>query len=419
MSERPPKENPETFALRAKPRAVTRLNRRSLALIIGAAGLVALGACLWAFRARERVVAPVPGSDMGSMPSVTRAEGLERLPHDYDGWRPIPKLGPPAGEFGRPVLHEEQLAGLDPTGPNAFRPNPEEDAERVARLRLQDEAAAAAKAQVFFQISHTSNVSTAIESTRPPGAPIDVAAPPAAAAPAPSPIDENSDRDQQHKQGFVGQKPDPKIYATGLLQQPRSPYELMAGTVIAAALVTGINSDLPGQTIATVTQNVYDTVTGNFLLVPQGSKMLGQYDSQVAYGQRRVLLVWTRLIMPDGSSITLDRLQGEDPAGYAGLEDKVDSHWGRVFAGAALSTLLGVNSQLVAQDQSVNSGSVTVAIRQSSQDSVNQVGQQWTRKNLNVQPTLTVRPGFPLRVIVNKDLILRPYAQTQAPETAS
>ena len=122
---------------------------------------------------------------------------------------------------------------------------------------------------------------------------------------------------QQHKQGFVVQRSDPKIYATGSLQQPRSPYELMAGTIIAAALVTGINSDLPGQTIATVTQNVYDTVTGNSLLVPQRSKMLGQYDSQVAYGQRRVLLVWTRLIMPDGSSIALDRLEGVDPAGYS------------------------------------------------------------------------------------------------------
>jgi type IV secretory pathway VirB10-like protein len=109
--------------------------------------------------------------------------------------------------------------------------------------------------------------------------------------------------------------------------------------------------------------------------------------------------------MPDGSSITLDRLQGVDPSGSSGLEDKVDSHWGRVFASAALSTLLSVNSQLVAQDQSVNSGSVTVGIRQSSRDSVNQ---QWTRRNLNVQPTLTVRPGFPIRIIVNKDLILRP-----------
>ena len=256
---------------------------------------------------------------------------------------------------------EEQLAGLDPTA-QAFRPNPEEDAERVARLRLQDEAAAAAKAQVFFQIIHTGKAPPAIEATRSQGTPNDGTVLPIAAAPPNASTDDTSDRDQQHKQGFVARKPDPKIYATGSAAATRSPYELMAGTVIAAALVTGINSDLPGQTIATVTQNVYDTVTGNFLLVPQGSRMLGQYDSQVAYGQRRVLLVWTRLIMPDGSSITLDRLQGVDPGGYSGLEDRVDSHWGRVFAGAALSTLLGVNSQLVAQDQSVNSGSVTVGL---------------------------------------------------------
>ena len=222
-----------------------------------------------------------------------------------------------------------------------------------------------------------------------------------------------------HKAAFFDGKPDQKIYASGILQEPRSSYELMAGTVIAAALVTGINSDLPGQTIATVTQNVYDTVTGDFLLVPQGSKFLGQYDSQVTYGQQRVLLVWTRLIMPDGSSITLDRLQGADPAGYSGLEDRVDSHWGRIFAGAALSTLLGVISQPVNNDQAVNSGSVTVAVRQSSQDSLNQVGQQITQKNLNIQSTLVVRPGFPLRTIVNKDLILSPIVVSTRSEPIS
>jgi type IV secretion system protein VirB10 len=281
---------------------------------------------------------------------------------------------------------------------------------------LKDEAEAAAKAQVFFQIRHTGNESSfdALHVAAVNDVP--------AVAPGTQPISTTSDSaesDQLRKKDFVDRRGDPKIYASGQLQQPRSPYELMAGTIISAALVTGINSDLPGQMVATVTQNVYDTVTGNFLLIPQGSRILGQYDSQVSYGQRRVLLVWTRLIMPDGSSVTLDRLQGVDPAGHSGLEDKVDSHWGRIFAGAAVSTLLGVNSQLVAQDQSVNSGSVAVAIRQSSQDSLNQVGQQMTRKDLNVQPTLTVRPGFPLRVIFNKDIILQPYGNIRAPETAS
>ena len=297
------------------------------------------------------------------------------------------------------------MLGLTPTAralsqtpmrmPNGWR-----DFDCRMRLRLPP------RPRCFFQISHNRNDASSANADR-----LDSGADMPAGGEAPASTEEGADRDQRHKQAFLDRNPDPKIYAAGHLQETRSPYELMAGTVIPAALVTGINSDLPGQMIATVTQNVYDTVTGNYLLIPQGSRMLGQYDAQVAYGQRRVLLVWTRLIMPDGSSIILDRLQGTDKAGYSGLEDRVDSHWGRIFAGAALSTLLGVNAQLVAQDQSVNSGSITLAFRQSSQDSLNQVGQQLTRKNLNVQPTLTVRPGFPLRIIVNKDLILRPYVQ--------
>ena len=197
---------------------------------------------------------------------------------------------------------------------------------------------------------------------------------------------------------------------TGTLQAPASPYTVMAGTVIPAALVTGINSDLPGQIIAEVTQPVYDTATGRYLLIPQGSRLIGRYDSQVAFGQQRVLLVWLRLVLPDTSSIALDKLPGIDPAGYAGVEDGVDWHWGRVLAGAALSTLLGVSSQMAISNQgNINSGSTVLAFRDSAQDTANQVGQEITRRNLNIQPTLTVRPGFPVDVMVNKDMVLRPY----------
>jgi type IV secretion system protein TrbI len=136
--------------------------------------------------------------------------------------------------------------------------------------------------------------------------------------------------------------------------------------------LTGIDSDLPGEVMASVTQSVYDTVTGRYLLIPQGSRLIGQYDSNVAYGQRRVLLVWTRLIMPDGSSIVLDRLPGMDTQGHAGLEDQVNWHWGRIFAGAAISTLLGINAQLATQNQ--NNGSVVVATRNSAQDTANGPG---------------------------------------------
>jgi type IV secretion system protein VirB10 len=183
----------------------------------------------------------------------------------------------------------------------------------------------------------------------------------------------------------------------------------MAGTVIPAALITGINSDLPGQVIASVTESIYDSATGRYLLIPQGTRLIGRYDSQVSFGQRRVLLVWTRLILPDTSSIALDRLPGIDPAGYAGLEDGVDWHWDRILAGAALSTLLGVGAELAAPQRSGSEGQIVIATRQSVQDTVNEVGKEVTKKNLDVQPTLTIRPGFQLRVMVSKDMVLRPY----------
>ncbi|MGV8377583.1 TrbI/VirB10 family protein, partial [Pseudomonas aeruginosa] len=186
-------------------------------------------------------------------------------------------------------------------------------------------------------------------------------------------------------------------------------YQVMAGTVIAGALVTGIKSDLPGDVIATVTEPVYDTATGRHLLIPQGARILGRYNSQVSYGQSRVQVVWNRIILPDTSSLTLDNLAGTDPAGYAGLEDGVDWHWDRIFAGAALTTLLGVGAELASPGNRQNGDRVIIAGRDSLQDSVNQVGQEMTRRNLNIQPTLTERPGLPVRLIVNRDLVLRPY----------
>lgn len=196
---------------------------------------------------------------------------------------------------------------------------------------------------------------------------------------------------------------------SGNLQMPASPYQVMAGTVIAAALVTGIKSDLPGDVIATVTEPVYDTATGRFLLIPQGSRILGKYNSQVSFGQSRVQMVWNRIILPDTSSLTLDNLVGTDPAGYAGLEDEVDQHWGRIFAGAALTTLLGIGAELAAPENRQNGNRIVIAGRDGLQDSVNQVGQEMTRRNMNIQPTLTARPGLPVRIIVARDLQVRAY----------
>ncbi|CAG0986601.1 partial Type IV secretion system protein virB10, partial [Gammaproteobacteria bacterium] len=207
---------------------------------------------------------------------------------------------------------------------------------------------------------------------------------------------------------FVNAPVDRRTVSSDRLAAPASRYVLQAGAVIPAALVTGIRSDLPGQITAQVTENVYDSPTGKFLLIPQGSRLIGVYDSQIAFGQSRVLLVWSRLILPDGHSIVLERQSGADSAGYSGLEDEVDHHWLRLAGAAALSTILGVGTQL---GTTGDENALIQALRRGGAQSLNQTGQQIVGRNLNIQPTLTIRPGFPVRVILTRDLVLAQYPE--------
>jgi type IV secretion system protein TrbI len=175
------------------------------------------------------------------------------------------------------------------------------------------------------------------------------------------------------------------------------------------AFITGVRSDLPGQIAAQVTETVYDSPTGRVRLVPQGSRLIGIYDSQVAFGQSRVLLVWTRLITPNGRSIVLERQQGADAGGYSGLEDEVDNHWAELFKAALLSTILGIGAELGSGADTGSNTDIIQALRLSAANSLNQSGQQVVRRNLDIQPTLTIRPGFRVNVMVNRDLVLEPY----------
>tara|TARA_R110002072_G_C7826152_1_gene523770 strand:+ start:14 stop:901 length:888 start_codon:yes stop_codon:yes gene_type:complete len=216
---------------------------------------------------------------------------------------------------------------------------------------------------------------------------------------------------QARKLDFLGTETDPSIYNPHRLETPVSPYQLMAGTIIPATLLTGVNSDLPGQVIAQVTSPVYDTVTGESVLVPQGARLIGRYDSVIAFGQSRALLVWSRIVMPDGSSIRIDNLAGVDARGYAGLEDKIDYHSWKLLQGVALSTLLGVGSELSSDDE----GDIARAVRRSAQTGANEAGQEIVRRNLDVQPSITIRPGWRLGVLVNKDIVLKPYEGGRQP----
>ena len=395
----PNKADPDTLALRASPRPVTRLNRRMLAVFAGALGIVILGSTLWSLQPHKRE--RNPATELYNVDRVSRAESLDQLPKDYSkvpvAAKPVPVLGEPLpGDLGPAIVAQRNAGAPAQTG----------------RIAQPGDAEEAARSGVFFRsgavkAAPSPTASTAVPEPVSGNQPFN---PMASAVASAQPTDPTAVQNRQdQKQAFVANGGDTATRNPASLQLPASPYQVMAGTIIPAALVTGINSDLPGQVIANVTEAVYDTATGRFLLIPQGSRLIGRYDSQVSFGQRRVLLVWTRLILPDTSSISLDRLPGIDPAGYAGLEDGVDWHWDRILAGAALSTLLGVGAELAAPDRSGSDGKVIIATRQSAQDTVNQVGQEITKRNVSIQPTLTIRPGFPMRVMVNKDLILRPY----------
>lgn len=182
----------------------------------------------------------------------------------------------------------------------------------------------------------------------------------------------------------------------------------MAGTILPALLITGINSDLPGQILGQISQNVFDSATGQYLLVPQGTKLIGEYDSRIAYGQERVLVVWTRLVFPNGSSISLEGMPGVDLSGYAGLTDQVNNHYGRLIKGVVFTSLLGAAAQTAHGSNRLNQDFTALAV-QGAADNLNQAGQSITRKNLQVQPTLEIRPGFRVNVFVTKDILLRAY----------
>jgi len=215
---------------------------------------------------------------------------------------------------------------------------------------------------------------------------------------------------QAEKKAFInrqGQRDE--NYMKGQLSQPRSPYEVKAGSIIPVTLITGINSDLPGEIIGQVRENVYDSVSGHHLLIPQGSKLMAAYDSTVAFGQERILVCWNRLIRPDGSAINLECSPGVDLSGYAGFEDRVDNHWRRLMLGAVLSSVLAATASTSQGDISGESATFDQVFAANVGEEVNSVGQQLTQKNLNIQPTIEIRPGFSVNILVNKDMILFPY----------
>jgi type IV secretion system protein VirB10 len=315
--------------------------------------------------------APPPAPAAPATPPRQVAE----LPKDYAAPPPAdalppgaPKLGPPLpGDLGRPFLEAQRQAG----GASSAAPGP---------------AAADPELQQALQDARQARSSRLVVQTSPRAAPPSPAVAPAEARAALPP-------------GGAA-----RGSALGL-HPPVSPYLLQAGSTIRAALVTGVDSDLPGEVVAQVTEDVFDSVSGRWKLIPQGARLVGTYESRVGSGQSRAQLAWTRLILPDGRSVALEKEPGADAQGFAGLSDQVDRH-GRTIAGAALvSTLLGVGAELGAGS---GESQLLQALRTGVAGSVNQAGQQLVGKSLEVSPSLRLRPGLPVRVLVTHDHVLEP-----------
>lgn len=214
---------------------------------------------------------------------------------------------------------------------------------------------------------------------------------------------------QADKQAFLERAAAKKDvgYLTNVRRAPLSPYEIKAGTVIPAVMIDGINSDLPGDIVAQVSENVYDSTTGRHLLIPQGTKIYGTYDSQVAYGQNGLQVVWSRLNFPDSSVLDIGGMGGADQSGYSGFRDEVNNHYGRIFGFGLVTSLFTAAFQLSQPQQNSINGQLTASQQTGAAvgQQMSQLGIELARKNLRIQPTIEVRPGYRFVVKVNKDVV--------------
>ena len=376
----PAKVDPETLVLRAAPRPVVRFRR---GLIVGLAAATSAGLVLVAWSALEPPSFRAAPGDGGEASTKAEPDALADLPATYGD---VPRLGPKLpGDLGGPILDHQrdlearrQAAALDAAESGAERARAAE-AERERRQAARDAARASA---VIVQLAG---------GDRPEAR---TAADPAAGDGEPGPAPQ---------EGAGASRPGLEAAAARPASSSRV---LSAGTIIPASLITGLNSDLPGLVLAQVTEDVRDSATGRTVLVPQGARLVGSYDNDVAFGQRRALLVWQRIVFPDGGSVELDNAPATDASGYAGVEDEVDGHGGRLLKGIALATLLGVGTELTLGSEESD---LVRALRESTQQNAARAGDRITARNLDVQPTLTVRPGWPVRAILRKDILLAPW----------
>ena len=403
----------EDLAIRARPRPVKRFSKK--ALFIGAGGLALTLSAALAFALQPVSYDDAPSTELYNVTHKPMAEGLEQLPASYDEVKPaVPVLGPPLpGDLGRAYMAGGAQIEEDPKD-NPFRYERGQSAPRstISRPRSvrpvsqpaqtlpeTDPMEVARSSSLFFEVGNNqkASASTSIQPAFGTGLIQD----PLLAGLDPALLRQVGLGPQSMKTNTPSSPNTPTE-----IQELSSPYTVMAGTLIPATLVTGINSDLPGQVIGQVTENVHDTVSGRYLLIPQGSKLIGTYDARQSYGDKRAFVTWSRLIFPNGNSVSLANMSSVDAGGYAGLRDDVDNHTGSIVKAGILSSVLGVGTELATDDDD----RIVRALQNSGQSTVNIAGQRMVDRSLKVEPTITIRPGWRFSVMVSEDLILKPYS---------
>jgi type IV secretory pathway VirB10-like protein len=387
-TETPPVDPDSAVKLRGDPPRVMRLSRKAIGIASACGFALVGGALIYALQPAGRKGA----DELYNTDGVAVADNLAGAPKDYGQ---VPKLGPPLpGDLGKPILDAQRrgdVAALPPigAGPPAAPVDPDATAAEAARQRAEQEREAARGSRLFFGGGSPGSGGGGLVGLPLPAEAHCRSCGCTAVGYRPQASVSRTSQRPAHRVGRAADRAGVAFDPAGGIGHPRGAHH--RHPLRPAGLVT-----------AQVTQNVYDSPTGRILLIPQGSRLIGDYDADVAFGQSRILLAWNRLILPDGRSIVLERQPASDPRGFAGLQDGTNYHWGGVLKAALVSTLLGVGSEL----GSGNDGDLARAVRRGTQDSINRAGEQIVSRELNVRPTLTIRPGFPVRVLVTRDLIL-------------
>lgn len=419
----PPEDAPIPLAT-PKPKIKT-LDKKKVGILAGVAGVLIAFLFVQAFTTKPKQNPKQEEAPSGGMSA--KPEAYNALPGDYataaqQRAARVPKLGDPMpGEIGQMQYDSQQRAATQAYGGGTQRQTAAEQFAAQQELERLQRAANARYAKTSFQQSAglggaTNAAQQAFGGLPPTSADAlqqQMLAAQAAAAAAAAGGGNKTARDdanrQDDKRNFTNERRD-----TGTLKSPltppATPTVVSAGTLIPALFLTGINSDLPGQITAQVSQPVYDTPTGRHVIIPQGAVLIGSYDSRVTFGQNRVLLVWQRLRFPNGSSLDLEAMPGVDLSGYAGVRDKVNNHWGKVIASVVLSSSVAAAVAVAQGDNySAFERDAGQAASQGAAQQINQAGSQLVQRSINIQPTLEIRPGQRVAVMVNKDLALSPY----------